>query len=420
MQLNRLLPYVKVLCAAFGFLAACRADGCFFYLLLSAALLVAIIMRSHSLPARPLNTLSQPLLLLLLYQALVFAGEIYRLGFTVELRAAALTTLNVPLLFIAGSFAESNRLTNPINDGKLSFAAIASIFISFGAIFGSLVVALAIWLSDSKSIVALRPSENLFVVGIALLMLVTNTGKHFNQLDKITKCRSEAIHVIGWILCVAFPVFTWLTFKGSVSLLISIAFVASIVINEVYAKIDPVKKFQLTPSYIKIFPFTLAIAVVISITFDSLREIFLRYLIYPFVTANPLNGRLRLIDESIGYILTAPLIGQSSRIVNPNSFWSHNFIIDTIIFHGWFAAFFILAFGVLVLVFLSTSPLSWNKKCTTIMAISVLYLGALLQPVEFADGVAFQLSFYIFGIIWGIALASYEGFHSDINYCDSD
>jgi hypothetical protein len=81
MQLDRLLPYLKILCAALGFLGASRADGCFFYLLFSATLLLAIITRNQSLSAHSVGILAQPLLLLVLYQALVFAGEAYRLGY---------------------------------------------------------------------------------------------------------------------------------------------------------------------------------------------------------------------------------------------------------------------------------------------------------------------------------------------------
>ena len=131
------------------------------------------------------------------------------------------------------------------------------------------------------------------------------------------------------------------------------------------------------------------------------KEPVLRYTVYPLFAGNKFNGRSNLIVDSAEFLATTSMIEQSQRLSEFKGLWTHNFFLDTILQHGYLAGVFSASF----FIFLTLNYLLFSRSHPGKVSIPVgiciftLGCGSMLQPVEFSDGVAFQLSFFVIGMI---------------------
>jgi hypothetical protein len=394
-----------ITCLVFAFLAGCRTKGSYIFLLASS--LISVILLSKRCRGR-INTAStvficQPLLLLAPYTLFVFVGEFIRLGFGLELRAAGLSMINIPLLSLEGTLCSIAILDNAkYRQKNISsfFPILLPLSLSSGALLSSIWEAVSIWISAKGSVVALRPSETLFVVGLSIIVItLLPIARSLNQVVGLPRSYSILNSSLIVSISIIVPILTWLVFRGSISLLIAISFCISLILT-----------FRFHIRFLMVQLATMLVVTLLgssdrlSVIYKSQREVILRYLIYPFVTSNPLNGRMHLFEQAAPHIIKSPLIGISPTILEFKGMWAHNIVLDTILYHGWVTSFLLVAFSGQQFIFLIFSHLENSLKCVCASVMIILYVGALLQPVEFSDGIAYQISFYILGLIFGLVI----------------
>lgn len=376
------------------FLASCRFTGAYFYLLGSLISIISYLCREESRVGNlELSFLRWPLLFLLPYVILVFFGDLIYIGLSIDLRASFLMMLNIPLGFIAGALI-SNRGTSfssdPCPSSPLLFVASGAL----GAIISSLFASFLNWHVESFSTSSLRASEGLLVIGLALLIFFVSFFK-FEHTFWAKFSLSAALS--GIVFACGLVPFIWLNFRGLNSLLIALLtslllFIRSLGVIKIL-RLSQIRFWTLTSVATLLALFT--------VSFENYRELFFRYIVFPFYAFNKLNGRMLLYEGVMPYLSSAPLLGRAQNLHNFQSQWAHSFILDTILYHGYLAAFFLVAFLGQFLVCLIASRVAVMQRFVYSLIIFCLFVGSLLQPVEFSDGIAFQLSFIFLGLVYG-------------------
>jgi len=383
------------------FLASSRVSGCYFYMFSSYLLFLLCFIRSSlNLSLRRLDmSFLLPLAYLILYQFFVFLGDSARIGFSFSLRASILMFLNLPLGFAVGALAFSRGTTFPrLQIFRISISG--SFLFVFSASMGSLLSALhSAWLlrsSGDMSIVALRPSETLFAVGLFLIALMIVHSR--DQVLSIAPLKRPVILIIAILSLVLIPI-SFYVFRGIVSFLAA----AAVCCPLAFIFCRP-SLFSRRTSFLDLSVY--AISAVISVcaisVFFNFKEFIFRYLVFPFFASNTLNGRFALYEQALPFLASSHLVGEASGLHSFQAQWTHNFFLDTILRHGYIAYFFVLAFLFQLVISLVLSKSSPFIRINCAVVFISLFVGSLLQPVEFSDGIAFQLSSLVLGLLYAL------------------
>lgn len=394
-------------------MAAARVKGAYFLMLLLAPITAVIIQQrkeEYKAIGLSLRKMLEPLYYLVPYGISVASSAIYMQEPTnIQLRGV-IASINISVLFIIGvlgSLHKTNRLSINCTRKKYvsDFPTALSLAISAGAIASSLSTFLFLKLAggEERSIISGRPDEGLFAIGNIIFIFCTITLTANNVEGKKTHAFTlKDFYVIPAIMLLTlYPLATWQIFRGITSLSASIltcCITTSVILSLVLSN---KKLTALTLSAccgLLIISFTLYDA--------NIKEIILRYIIHPFVSSDLMNGRISLWIRGLLYLSNAQLLGMYLPIKEWPYQWTHNFILDTILYHGWIPCLLISAFLFKMLLGLQFSNLMWRERVAIFGAIIVMATGAMLQPIEFADGIAFQISFICFGFIWGMSIQS--------------
>ena len=360
MRRHRIFIQIPLALALLG--VASRAEGCYFYLFLS---LLALLRINRAISGFWRAAPSQLLIgyaSLLALQAMVEMPN-WSLITIWNQRADLLMPLNLVLAYWVGRTALCRDLRPP--DWLL--------WLGSAVLVSTTLTALA---ARGLSASSLRPTENLYVIGVLLLIvwfqsLAGNLGR-INWLSAIILMTSFAPLAI---------------FRGILSLFAFILLAFTIAWP------------CLVDLYVRYKVLIILGSGVIAASLMSVNKATLfRYSIYPFVSSTPFNGRIGLFREASCLLRfeALPILGEISGL--DSGFWAHNLYLDSLFRHGLLPALFLLAFVV------ALSLNFWHASWVIVLPAGLLLLGSMLQPVEFADGIAFQLSFLVLGLL--IALAS--------------
>jgi len=383
------------------FLASSRVTGCYFYMFFSYLLfLLCFIRSSPNLSLRRLDmSFLLPLAYLILYQFFVFLGDAVRIGFSFSLRASILMFLNLPLGFALGALAFSRGTTFPrLQIFRFSFS-VSFLFVFFASM-GSLLSALhSAWLlrsSGGLSIVALRPSETLYAVGLFLIaLMIAHSG---DQVLSIAPLKRPVVLIIAILSLVLIPI-SFYVFRGIASSLAA----AAVCCPLAYISCRSLSVFRRT-SFLGLSVYaTSAVIMVHAVSvFFSFKEFIFRYLVFPFFASNTLNGRLALYEQALPFLASSHLVGEASGLHSFQGQWTHLFFLDTILRHGYVSYFFVQAFLFQLLILLVLCKASPFIRINCAVVFISLFVGSLVQPVEFSDGIAFQLSFLVLGLLYAL------------------
>lgn len=230
----------------------------------------------------------------------------------------------------------------------------------------------------------LRPLENLYVIGCLLVVFC---------LDYLPKIRWPVL--VFMFVYISFLAFGLPVFRGILSLLsfslLLFAFAYKNLFHSYQLSAIGRKLSWLTRN--RTFCAAVAlIAAVLPLLIVGKGALF-RYSLYQFIGSNPLNGRVDLWSVAAKVISSGDVVWLGEYSGLPSGYWAHNFIIDSILFHGWLPAFLVLSFlFIIIFRFRSGRPILYAL-------LFVLCMGSWLQPIEFADGVAYQLSFLLLGLV---------------------
>ena len=403
MQLAKTHNIIRPLSLLLAFIAAARCPGSYFALFCAATLLLVLLWpRNISFPKDLLSRVdTSPLYFLVPYAMIRFVSETH-LGLPYfQATNESISNLNITLLFLTGvntARAKRGGSSNDSQTNKLNFSIYALLAFCAGGIISSLMPYIShLFLRDSAiSIISGRPNEVLY--GICNLLLA-----QAYYLARISECGIRGLTTgllaqSSWFikntLIAMYILISWWLFRGAISIILILPLFFSILTNN--------RGLKVSWSISKTIPVLFCALLLLDKACGSIiKQIILRYLIYPFASANAFNGRLDLYQSAANTIVHAPLIGANSYSMRWHGHWTHSFILDTIIYHGWIAALFITAFMLYIVVSIVCSDLPVFNKSYFLLTVAVLGLAASIQPVEFTDGVAFQLTFICVGFIWG-------------------
>jgi len=355
--------YVLMNFAAVG--VATRAEGCYFYL--SFLLLAALCTLPGSRAA--MNLASYLLLcyaLLLVLQPILMVDN-WSLSTLWEVRADLLMPFNLFMGYRIGCVALCRESGPPGWILWLGTAIVVSVLLTV--------------LGDQLAVTSsLRPTENLYVVGVLLLLAC------FVSMPR-EPAQNNFFH-LGLVVLSVVPLFF---LRGMLSSLAWVLLSLSIFAPRLNSFVRSLGFSRLI--FFSMFAAGLAIVN---------KSMLFRYTIYPLASSTPLNGRLQLLGNAGCFVTSEaiPVLGAFSS--PPHDYWSHNLYIDTLLRHGWLPAFFLLAFIICVICDLRLD--SWLVA----MSLVLLFLGSLLQPVEFSDGISYQISFLVLGCLLSPGFQRYD------------
>lgn len=350
------------------------------YYIIFAVALVTLIANRRGLP----ECIDQQLACLALYSLLLVMQAVLSIGGGVSdsllaKRGQLLLPINIFMLFTCGRVCSLDNF----------YASVSLLALSLSAAYGSAATAI---LSLSSPASQLRPLENVYAIGcLCLAIWLFYNNKRTNIT---TSKRPVRFAVVVAFFCV--PLVAALpAFRGVLSILAYAVLLSAVfgcfwslfVCNQnVWFSIPRLAENWRLKSLI------FASLLVILIAYSGKGSVF-RYTLYQFINPNPLNGRADLLGRFAEDLSESPFVLLGTYPVVKMEIWSHNYIVDTIAYHGWVPAFFLVMFLVILIGDLRES--SYIVKAVVL----VMGVGALLQPIEFADGIAFQLSFFLIGLL---------------------
>lgn len=369
-----------------AFIASLRVRGCFYALLLSSCMAVAIYLANRkTLNLVIPSQIKGSAYILALYQLLVFLAQFIKHGFSSQ---ELFYVVNIPLLFSVGSFWSLSVGTRNNIKASNGLLKILPFCYAAGAVLGSVSSIVVLHQSSPSSF---RSHELLFSIG--LLIALIGLIKVSNFRDNNPFC----FLVTGPIALVLA-----LQFKGIIGFTSGIIFVGFCINQLVLAS-------RLQSSKLKKFFFitaSLFVLMTLLLVFDSKVLIF-KWTLYSLISDDPLNGRLALWREAL---LTWHQVGLFNG-VKQEPVDAHNFVLNTISHSGIIPSFIavcVISYLFLALLGSEQSP----EKKWFIGIFVVIILGSFIQPVQFSDGIAYQLSFFAIGALSATSFATQAGCHT--------
>ena len=288
---------------------------------------------------------------------------------------------SVPLLFIAG-------VTLPFwdEDSRIRVYKFALLPLSCSLILSGLTYALS---NSSMPASSLRPSEFVVAIGFAIPIVVSlDLFSVPPEKSAITGSVLAVNSKLIFLLALAvLGVLGVIVFRGAIStgLELTILFFALSAVKD---------RARLLCSSASVFMLALALIFSPPIRFTSLK-IFLS----SFSTGEGFSSRFQLFGNSLTSVFGAhegiALFGpMNDRLAD---FWAHNTFIDLLLHEGLIPALVFVAF-VISLCAITLYSFRFSGNCMSSLAVPfVLFLGSCVQPVQYSDGIAYNLSFLCIG-----------------------
>jgi hypothetical protein len=368
---------LSMLLAIYGSL---RASGSFYSILISCGIITVVQLASRSLTHRFItNDTKVSAFILALFQALAFLAHHLKHGFSSQ---ELLYVLNVPLLYLVGSYwalSVSHKESQDVSTGLLHFLPFSY---ATGAIFGSVS---SMGVLRNTSAANLRSHELLFSVGV-LIGLLGVLG-----LPPVRKYMQPCLLLTGLLIFISA-----LQFRGFVAFIsggLFLAFCMAQFIQSLASRINEIARY--------IFVVSLVFMGVVAAAMLDVNTLVFKWTLYSLVSDEPLNGRLALWRDSLSSLRRASFFGD----VDKTPIDAHNFILNTISHSGILPSLLAVAailYALLALIYSQRRP----EKKWHIAVLLIIIFGSMIQPVQFADGIAYQLSFFAVGALSASSFAN--------------